>query len=586
MYNEISAINAQLESRADIEFRVSHFLNERMDTRVRSLECCDEQTIGFSEVARCRTPKSPHPRPLSRKNGRGVLKTMPLSGNRRGESIARRFDNELGFHSKGVTVIEVLFAMFVVLFGLIGIVTLLPMAGRQASDSYSMTQGGAMMENMTEQFRSIEGFAPSSERGWWMADDFTTSASAPKYQVANSLADVYTHIQSEIQKNRVILTPLNSQDKIQALARESFAFGFCIDPLFCSDQFSSGWRYQASYTWLRKSTTQLLFRRTRFPFFDEDALIDGNFTTGAVDYLDLASGSASSYSTISPVIFPGHSNVEFPRLIRVSFPSNQVGAGGQALPIPRPIAELLVASLGDVIQAIPEEDQGYGSLRGFLANGGGFVSSPGKSDMTWLITLTPSEQTAAGEMPNEFEMSLVVLRRRDRLFDAAPLSVTNGEKYPVDERIAYATSTSTNNATVPFWKSGASSFTLADLPSSTGGTMELKLWGAELTDPKIVPGTWVMLSRRIALGGDTSQTYANPKLIHRHRWFRVIGVDNRETWPRIVRVAGSDWDYPEANSSTVSVFNGANPSHLLSAMTTVTVLPSVEAVYRSKVTLR
>ena len=46
----------------------------------------------------------------------------------------------------GLTVVEVLFAMVIILVGLIGVAAMIPFAGRQAEDSYKITQAGAAGE--------------------------------------------------------------------------------------------------------------------------------------------------------------------------------------------------------------------------------------------------------------------------------------------------------------------------------------------------------------------------------------------------------------------------------------------------------
>jgi hypothetical protein len=490
----------------------------------------------------------------------------------------------------GVTIVEVLFAMFVVLFGLVGLVVLLPLAGRRASDSYVLTQSNAAMQNLATEMMASKDLQPTGERGWWYADDRSGPPVPPRYAVADSVGNMYQRIGVMLQSSRNYPA---SQRNSQALAREAWAHGFCIDPLFCADQFAEGWRYLAppGYTHARKSVSQVLFRRTRMPFFDENAFLGGNFVTGAVDFIDTAN---LGLTTTSPQLFylGGPVALEFPRLVRVSFPSGKFSTAAPIVPLamPKPLALKLVSALGDLLQAEAIDDKSFGSLREFLGSAGGLIAATTDSRLTWMVTITPSEKTAIGIRPTEFDMSLVMMNRRDQSFDAVPLSYSGAETYPQDEKIAIATSTSPNNATEPFWLSGGSP-SIIDLPQSSGTTLELKLWGAALTDPKIRNGDWVLLSRRIALNDSRVPSIAayNGRLIHRHRWYRVIGVDNRETWPRVIRVAGDAWDYPEVSTQTAPVpthaFNGSNLSHLQSALTTVTIVPSITMVYKKVITL-
>ena len=47
----------------------------------------------------------------------------------------------------GLTLLEVIFAMVVILVGMVAVATLIPLAGRQAEDSYQITQGLAAGES-------------------------------------------------------------------------------------------------------------------------------------------------------------------------------------------------------------------------------------------------------------------------------------------------------------------------------------------------------------------------------------------------------------------------------------------------------
>ncbi len=114
------------------------------------ITCIQLPHVISEQQAPDRPLKSPHAR--SDENGRREI--------RRRTRIAR-----------AVTVIEVLFAMVVMLVGLVGMVALLPMAGRQASDSYSLTHGSATMQNAKASFVSMGTFEPTPQRPWWFADD-------------------------------------------------------------------------------------------------------------------------------------------------------------------------------------------------------------------------------------------------------------------------------------------------------------------------------------------------------------------------------------------------------------------------------
>ncbi len=75
-------------------------------------------------------------------------------------------------------------------------------------------------------------------------------------------------IQTEIMKRRwVELGTIPNRDEVAR--RDGLAQGFCIDPLFCADQFREGWRYSQAYEHDRAAPNQGVFRRSRMPFLDE-----------------------------------------------------------------------------------------------------------------------------------------------------------------------------------------------------------------------------------------------------------------------------------------------------------------------------
>jgi len=259
-----------------------------------------------------------------------------------------------------------------------------------------------------------------------------------------------------------------------------------------------------------------------------------------------------------------------PRMMRVTW-----GAPGSIVtpptylygdPISKATAQQLASSLGDTIQADVQEDKSFGALRQFsttqVTDNSGVTTTVqlaggSSSQMSWFATLSPAESTSRGQRPTDFELSIVVFANRDRNFDAVVPSVAGSDEYPVGERVALATSQYDAIGALAFNQFG-------DLPYSEGGSMNIRLWapnGNPSASP-IIPavsasvrvGDWILLSRRIDLGNDQLNQVGNAtidsvenfsKIIHRHRWYRVTGVDNRDTWPRDVRVAGEVWDYPE-----------------------------------------
>jgi len=456
--------------------------------------------------------------------------------------------------------------MFVVLFGLVGLVVLLPLAGRQANDSYAMTHGTAQMENAAATLISTLEFAPSSKKPWWFADDEPLPPTAGftngqgfgveygnddrQYRRARTKDEVLSFVQQRFLKK--VYGSGYSAANLETSRREGLAQGFCIDPVFCGSQFEEAWPYSTPYTPARASATQGVFRRTRMPFFDESTIMVSATSFGA--------NAASNY----------------PKLMRVSFETGTITKGGvsSTTPLIQPktmmgaSADQILGLLGDCQQATAEQDKSYGALRGFLGAAGSFISSPMNSRISWLATLTPSEQTDPGVVPTFYNMSFVVFNNRDRSFDAAPLAVTGSDKFALGEKMCFATSTVAS-------ATSSSITNVGELPySQKGGAIELRLWSDVLTDTTIRVGDWVMLSRRMVQGNSATAPARLYKVTHRHSWYRVIGTDNSEVWPRDIRIAGEPWDYPEIGDPNSSV------SNFDFVATTVTIFPKVVGVYR------
>jgi hypothetical protein len=156
-----------------------------------------------------------------------------------------------------------------------------------------------------------------------------------------------------------------------------------------------------------------------------------------------------------------------------------------------------------------------------------------------------------------------VFSNRDRTFDAAPLAVTGSETFARGEKMCFATSAASTTPTIT--QCGQLAY------SQNGGAMEIKLWSDALTDTSIRIGDWVMLSRRMVQGNNFPTAPVDRslyKVTHRHRWYRVIGVDSVDVWPRVIRVQGEPWDYPEI-STTAMQGNASAPVVSNDIMSTV-----------------
>ncbi len=542
-----------------------------------------EEKFCMNSLRSSLTSRSSYPRPLSHKNGRGEVRVSTR--------IAR-----------AVTVIEVLFAMVVMLVGLVGMAALLPMAGRQASDSYSLTHASAAMQNVRASVASMDILEPTPERPWWFADDeyatapttnlgfgFPMASERRWYRSARSMSEILLFVKQR-QMPGALPATLAPADyiRLELARRNGRAQGFCIDPTFCGTEIGENWSntgYAGAYQHDRGGS-QGVFRRSRMPFFDEHTELG-------------ASGFASNASYF------------FPKLMRVSFQGKTISTRFSAPPEPLPMSRESSGQFsmpgGDLVKA-DQKDKSFGAIRYFdWTASQGYSSSPLSRRISWLASMTPSERSSPDTDPTTYNLSVAVFGNRDQVFSASPLAVTGDAEFAAGEKMCFATSPTATSVAIT---------QLGDLAfSHTGGAFQVQLWSDSLTNPKIKVGEWAMMSRRIVLGNNTGNI-EDLKIIHRHRWYRIIGVQpppatQTTAWPITVRLQGEPWDYPEMNSvmqpagnySSQTVGTGldgisavpgttngqpgsyASGVNLVDLATTVTLFQSVVSVYQREITL-
>lgn len=81
----------------------------------------------------------------------------------------------------GVTLVEVLFAIGLILVGMVGLISVIPVAGHQAQDAISLNTGAAMATTAYGELKSREFLNPNN---WVLAQDSGASASATMFPPA------------------------------------------------------------------------------------------------------------------------------------------------------------------------------------------------------------------------------------------------------------------------------------------------------------------------------------------------------------------------------------------------------------------
>ncbi len=461
--------------------------------------------------------------------------------------------------SAGLTVVEVLFAMLIILVGLTGVAFIIPFAGRKVEDSYRITQALAAGESALGVFNSSSIVQPRMNAPWQIIDD-RFNANDSIRTVATSWGDIYRNYEYPIRLNALGVSPPFDDTKrgIIALAQnQALGTGFCIDPLF--------WGYQERGIPIMQGAAGN-YRRTRFPFYDET--MPGNLEP---------LGSGSPFST--------------PRLRRVTLAdplgSNASGNGGW-LRLASAI-QLATISGGDVLQAQPEADKSAAPLRGEYVDGSGaLLQSPTSgSSVSWIATLTPSDSTPIVTpqsltyirpnlaptiefFPENYDLAVVVFSRRDVREQLDP---SNGI-IPSSERL------------------GLFSAIAGDTEYLTSGTFDFEIASGLTVDPKVKIGSWLMLSRYIYPDPYSQGTNATNQILgairERHKWYRVISVSGDNVFPRHVRVAGLPWDWTEFEVAAIARQRRANPLLGFPTVptTAVTLLKDVVQVYQRNITLQ
>ncbi len=436
--------------------------------------------------------------------------------------------------TSGLTVVEVLFAMVIVLVGLVGVAFMVPFAIRQAEDSYKITQGLAAGDNALGVFNSHSIVQPRMDAPWLFIGDDGTRA------VATSMSEYYA---SEFNVRILANSPTTLLQYAQ-LQNETIGMGFCIDPMF--------WGAQNSTAGLNN------FTKTRFPFYNE------NMPT---DY-DPFGDATMTYITT-------------PRLRRVSlFDPNSDPSNPFWLRQP-PANSLAAVSGGDLTQSVRAADNRNGApLRAEYADGAGalLVSPTSGASVSWLACLTPSDSTpligssmlsvatqgTLRLLPESYDLAVVVFSKRDvRDFN---LNATTGigatGVVPTSERLGFLIDSSA--ATPDAWNAG---------------TFDITILADSKVEGRVKIGDWLMLSRNSSVEFDTG-SFATRQ---RHKWYRVISVTGENVFPKTVRVSGEPWYWTEHE---IKYYNRMNITPPALPPTAVTLLKDVIQVYQRSVSLQ
>lgn len=455
----------------------------------------------------------------------------------------------------GITLMETIFAIGIILTGLVGLAALIPVAAnnakatleldRSVSESTSAAANG-LIRNFIEPNNMVIFDRPAAE-------SYANTAGTYGYNPSGMLRTV---------RSKLDATPpgkLESPGYGHMPFNSGLSAGICIDPLgmpnlaldsaFVSD--ANGVMPPGSPIFIPAADTDTAFDASRFPYYGER-------------YAVLASPNVA-IGTANPASPPPNATPwpMSPRMWRATLRAPMF----EDIPLVRRHHLLTSAAVRNIFSGsgglAPIDGAENSDPRSVLASrtniGGVYVdgAQDRSTAYSWFATLAPP--FLGGKT---FRQSIVVVNQRvppvpRRLNDVLalqknPYAVSEPSENPSSERLTWIDPLS------PIGFNGG-----------VGG--EVELYGSQAISDEMVAGEWVMLSRQphqsVTTGAPPSTVFV-PTGPAVHRWFKVLRVSEPElhnntsiggagsyrTWSRRVVLAGPDWAFhDEGTTNTTGV---------------------------------
>ncbi|MGN6136018.1 MAG: type IV pilus modification PilV family protein [Aureliella sp.] len=376
-------------------------------------------------------------------------------------------------HRSGMTILEVLFAIGIVVIGLLGIASLLPLAGHQASEAARAAEAQALAQDWYSELFTRQIHRSDS---WIFYQDISGTVGGVTFTPG------YTNYNANINAIKFGTPPTG-------MTRVTNKQAVCIDPMFFAEADMQSATGSTPLAFVQPApATNRWYRPSVFPYYQD------------------------RYNpTIDPAYVPSTSVAwgDQPRMVRVTF-SN--GASSPA-PAAAKYVEQVFASQDELSMTVDQKDRSAAPVRtptlyAALPTSGTawpIARAASRTDYSWLATLSPNE-TLDNRPVDYGTLSLVVMYKRDRLFfnpkDSATVPALRAgdptpESKPLGERVAWV---------VPI--SG-------DFSGGTGG--RVRLLASDGVPDTLHIGNWVMLSKYVSASGGA----AHPVF----RWYRVVSCD-------------------------------------------------------------
>ncbi|WP_146515731.1 type IV pilus modification PilV family protein [Rubripirellula amarantea] len=459
----------------------------------------------------------------------------------------------------GVTLMECIFAIGVILTGLVGVAALIPIAARNAQATLELDQS---INESTSAAASGEAklINDLGRMVFFNKEAAGLGAYAPNYGPSGQI---------ETLLERVITTGLSSPGYSFDGQADLLTGSICIDPLgmpelsYLDGNFVTG-TPNASNPFLAVDVDDTAYDYSRFPYYGErySVIAPPNESISAAGATPAPVGPPTDADRIM-VPWP-----MTPRMHRTTLLARDIGA---AAPIGRDelmsatVARSIFSGSGGLSGIAGSEDDSPASVLYRSTRFGGAPNDyrdSGRtfgSKYTWFATLVPSRNSA-----NRFRQSIVVVRDRvssvprrngDPLaLQKTPYTIDEADDNPTGERVAWVY----NTANAPI------TGTINPIGFDGGVGGEITLVGSQAVSDEVVVGEWVMLSRQPHR--QLSPVFAvDPPFVPDgpavHRWYRVIRADDpieltnfaipdtsttRDVWARTIALAGPDWEFSPA----------------------------------------
>ena len=398
----------------------------------------------------------------------------------------------------GITLVEVIFAIGVALIGLVGLVSVLPIAGRRAQSAVNLNEGAALANNVFDELRARGALERAA---WRVRADFDSSTT--RARTRNMTLGMGATIDPG-------LAPADAIDN---------SLAFCIDPLFFSTSHSSLPEPRGSYVDYQAIGGNG-YRRMLFPFYraEHSPLVDPSLGTSddttwfAVNTTDGTRSGAGDFGS---------------RMVRIGLAGPVVGAQTARE------SEAVVDDRNGVAINRTRDRSLHPTIQGQRVFNGGAIYGKQLSDggLSWIATCNQLPGTQF------MSVSVVIMHQRDRGFFTRQSDsgvAPNERANATDERLA--------------WVSAPSGFN-----GGAGGSVTLS--GAANTSDQLQTNDWIMLSRVtpngsihrwyrvVSVGKDSDRTTISDPL---------DSSMERNVWQHRVFLDGPDWSFAAIPPASVS----------------------------------